>query len=108
MPNPNGPPMAARIKGGNTNLNSGHWDRIKKLGASAGGSTARDLGVGATSLNADSAHQRNAGKIGGKVQGRENARIGWLRHIALIRYGKSHADCAFCINLKVSPLSGTE
>jgi len=49
---------------------------------------------------------KRAGKIGGKVQGRENARIGWMQHIALIRYEKSHADCKYC--KKFSPHHSSE
>jgi hypothetical protein len=50
-------------------------------------------------------HQNHAGKRGGKkggkIQGPINARIGWMTHIAFIRYGKSHKKCPYCIHHKV-------
>jgi len=106
MPNPNGPPMAARRRGGITNVKSGHWDRVKKLGASAGGSTSRDLGHGVHGMSHEELSKigTRGGKVGGPIQGRENARIGWLRHISLLRYEKSHDDCSFC--KKFAPPSG--
>jgi hypothetical protein len=79
-------------------LNEGASPEICSLG----GSTSRDLGVGVHAMTPRelSVVGTRGGKIGGPIQGRENARIGWLRHIALLRYEKSHADCEYCIHNK--------
>jgi hypothetical protein len=89
---------------GKQNAANGHLDEIRspKI-CSLGGRTTRDRGVGAMALNQNVLHQRDAGKVGGKVQGTENARIGWMRHIALDRHGKPHADCEYCINQRLLP-----
>jgi hypothetical protein len=73
---------------------------------SKGGSTSRDLGVGVHGMSSRELSEVGirGGKIGGKIQGPENARIGWMGHILLIRYEKSHEKCRYCINQK----SGTE
>lgn len=92
---------AATRKVGLANVASGHLEAIRTPEiCSLGGSTSRDLKVGVHGMS----HQqlsfvgKSGGKIGGPIQGARNAESGWMRHIVLLRYEKSHEDCTYCIN----------
>ena len=93
-------------KVGLVNAASGHLAAIRTLDiCSAGGKAALQIAI-ANNPDHQSEAGKLGGKIGGKIQGAENARIGWMRHIALKRYGKSHHNCAYCRHhLKFKPQS---